>query len=117
MDDGGVATVLTLTGTQVAMIVGALLGGGTTAIAFILKFRKLVSKVMHLMEHFADDWTGVPDRDGVRGRPGMMLRVAQLEENQDRMAHQITEIMGVVRGGVVLLPTTTHNNEIAGSGQ
>lgn len=108
MIDEGVATVLTLTGTQLAMIIGALLGGGATAVGFVLKFRKLVRKVMHLMEHFADDWTGVPDRDGVKGRPGMMLRVAQLEENQDRTAHQINEIMALIRNGVVLLPTAEH---------
>lgn len=42
------------------------------------------------IEHFLEDWNGVPDRPGVPGRPGMMQRMATIEASQTITAeHQI----------------------------
>lgn len=110
-DDGGIDAVITLTGVQLAAVIGGIIGAAITAGGFVLKFRKVAAKFLRLMEHFADDWSGVADRDGVKGRPGMMLRVSRLEDGQAAMAVQIGEIMDVVRGGVVLLPSSGPNGE------
>jgi len=36
-----------------------------------------------------EDWHGVPDRDGVKGRPGIMVRLQTIEERQEATAAEL----------------------------
>lgn len=104
MGDGG-HWVITITGTQVAAVIGLIVGFASAALAGFLRFRKLGKRVLTLFEHFADDWSGVADRDGVKGRPGMMLRVAQLEDGMSEVRAELREVAALVRSGVFVAPT------------
>lgn len=52
------------------------------AIAVIFKGVKFVLKLARRVSEFLDDWNGEPAREGVEERPGVMKRLAALEELQ-----------------------------------
>ncbi|GIH98086.1 hypothetical protein [Planobispora takensis] len=57
---------------DICMAVG-LLTGGAAALWKLFQFLKRLGDVF-------DDWNGEPAREGVPGRPGVMARLAQIEE-------------------------------------
>ena len=65
-----------LTAAAVIMVVGGASG---------LLWKFFGSPIFHVIgrtNHFLDDWFGVPDRDGVPGRKGVMVRLATVEEDK-----------------------------------
>lgn len=42
--------------------------------------------------HFIDDWFGEPERDGVAGRPGVMARLAAIDEHGRRTDDRLDAI-------------------------
>lgn len=60
-------------------VAGALAGVAGTAAAHQLRARTR----WRAFDEFLADWNGVPDRPGVRGRPGVMVRLDSLERGQD----------------------------------
>lgn len=108
--------MITVTGTQVAAVGGLIAGFIIAAAAGYIRFRPLIKRVLALFEHFADDWSGVADRDGVAGRPGMMLRMRDQETATEAVRAQIgelrvevRELASIVRGGVLVLPNRDHD--------
>lgn len=57
-------------------------------VAKVIKAYKEVAPFMKAGRNFLEDWQGVPDRDGVAGRPGMMVRMAGVESNQVEQTKQ-----------------------------
>ena len=62
---------------------GAIAGGITTVSIIWLKFLRPATRPMRellaWLTAFREDWEGTADRPGVKGRPGMMVRMAALE--------------------------------------
>lgn len=67
---------------SIAGVVGFAVGVGVSAVAAWTRMRKWLGPVRELVDWFAEfrqDWSGVVDRPGVPGRPGMMLRISNVE--------------------------------------
>lgn len=58
---------------------GALAGAITTWSVIWIWIVRPARKVLIWLTEFREDWAGVPDRPGVKGRPGMMVRMAMIE--------------------------------------
>jgi hypothetical protein len=68
-------TLPNLSGDQIATL--SFLGGILLGIA--AWFRKRVRPLLKVLRTMGEDWVGVPDRPGVKGRPGVMARIEQIE--------------------------------------
>lgn len=63
-----------------AVDIEAAAAAGTAVCALALfAWRKGIRPMVRRTSNFLDDWDGVPDRPGVKGRPGVMMRLEQIE--------------------------------------
>lgn len=74
--------VFSVSGSQLSGVVGFLIGVAAVAIYVAARFSKPMRRRLDWLDEFRDDWRGVPDRDGVPGRPGVMVRLAGMEARQ-----------------------------------
>jgi hypothetical protein len=70
---------VTIDTTAVTAVLGAIAGACTAATVIWVRVIKPAGKMLGWMTEFREDWTGVADRPGVPGRPGMMVRMAAIE--------------------------------------
>ncbi|WP_345486046.1 hypothetical protein, partial [Planotetraspora phitsanulokensis] len=71
--------------TLEAVLAGAgaasgLAGGLGGLYVLIVKPGKRIRQAADTIADFRDDWVGVEERPGVPGRPGVMVRLASIEE-------------------------------------
>lgn len=75
--------------TQVAAVLAFVAGVGSSAAVFWVRVVKPARTLIARAEEFWEDWSGVPDRPGVTGRPGVMLRLAGMEARQTAVEHEL----------------------------
>ena len=76
---------LTITWQGIAAVLGGLLTVGAVTGLLWRVLIYPVTKLVGRTNEFFDDWFGVPERDGVPGRKGVMVRLSDLEiEKVDR---------------------------------
>lgn len=78
------------------MGIGAALGVITKGVKIVLKLARRVSE-------FLDDWNGEPERDGVEARPGVMKRLAALEELKENHGGSIKDAVKRIDENLVQL--------------
>ncbi|MCI0687556.1 MAG: hypothetical protein L0Y54_10020 [Sporichthyaceae bacterium] len=98
----------------------AVLGGLATAAAGAAGIRRLASWVRRL-GHFLDDWFGEDPRPGIPARPGVMTRLATIEDRLGVVEHEVTyndgtslkDAVGLLAdsAGVALPTTAGHHPE------
>lgn len=66
---------ITIDTGAITAAVGVIVGVGGTLITTWQRWRKPIKDIRLL----AEDWHGEPDRPGVPGRPGVMVRLASIE--------------------------------------
>ena len=64
---------------QITAVVSFAVGVGAAAITFWARVGRPIKRLFDFLEEFRGDWSGVPDRPGVPGRHGVMLRLASIE--------------------------------------
>lgn len=69
-----------MTVAQLAIIAGSLATIGTV----LWKLWRAIRPVFRGVQDFLEDWNGEPARRGVPGRPGVMERLADVEDQQKR---------------------------------
>jgi hypothetical protein len=74
---------------QVTAALSAVAGAVTAASVLWLKVIKPMRVFMSRAETFWSDWSGVADRPGVPGRPGMMVRMASNEAAVAEIRHEV----------------------------
>ena len=62
-----------------------------------IRINKLVYPVWHKLEQMANDFTGEPERPGVPAKPGIMERIAKLEQLVEELSDKIDESTKHVR--------------------
>ncbi|MCP2168140.1 hypothetical protein [Goodfellowiella coeruleoviolacea] len=65
--------------------VGLALGALAAVWAVVVR----VARVGRKLSHVADDWLGEPERDGVPARPGVMERLAAIEQRVTVIEHEV----------------------------
>lgn len=80
---------LTIDTSVVIGLVGAASGAALTAVTIGVKVRSALRQWKERAELFWLDWQGVPDRPGVPGRAGLMVRVASIEGRQAVMEAEL----------------------------
>ncbi|MFB6943178.1 hypothetical protein ACFWGL_17210 [Streptomyces sp. NPDC060286] len=66
----------------------AIAGGAALLWRAVRSARRLAAR----LDDFVDDWTGVAGRPGVPERPGIMARLARIEEQGDEHAARLARI-------------------------
>ncbi|MCW5252202.1 hypothetical protein [Streptomyces sp. SHP 1-2] len=87
-DSTGVAAVDAAVIWSIAAV--AVAGGAALIWRGVRAARRLASKV----EDFVDDWQGVEARPGVPERPGVMVRLDQIEAQVSHIQHELTPNSG-----------------------
>jgi hypothetical protein len=86
---------------QITVALSAVAGAITAASVLWLKVVKPMRMFMSRAETFWSDWSGVADRPGVPGRPGMMVRMASNEAAVAEIRHEVqTNSGGSLRDAV-----------------
>ena len=62
-----------------------------------IRINKLVYPVWHKLEEMANDFAGEPERPGVPAKPGIMERIAKLEQLVEELSDKIDESSKHVR--------------------
>ena len=62
-----------------------------------IRINKLIYPVWHKLEEMANDFTGEPERPGVPAKPGIMERIAKLEQLVEELSNKIDESTKHVR--------------------
>ena len=62
-----------------------------------IRINKLVYPVWHKLEQMANDFSGEPERPGVPAKPGIMERIAKLEQLVEKLSDKIDESTKHVR--------------------
>lgn len=60
--------------------VAIIASGASGFYVLVVKPGKALRKIGEAVEEFRDDWFGEPERPGVPGRPGVMVRLATIED-------------------------------------
>ena len=60
-------------------------------VTLTIRINKLIYPVWHKLEEMANDFTGEPERPGVPAKPGIMERIAKLEQLVEELANKIDE--------------------------
>lgn len=80
------------------LIVVTIIGG---AAAVLRKPITAVRRVFRFLDNFRDDWDGVPDRPGVPGRSGVMVRLKAIEaEVRPNGGGSIKDAVNAIRADV-----------------
>jgi hypothetical protein len=90
----------------VTQVVGALTAIGTflTLVFKSVKgWRAFKRKWRTNLDNFFSDWNGVPDRPGVTGRPGVLVRMQAIEQGQEGTARELAEQSTTLRDIVTVL--------------
>ena len=56
-----------------------------------IRINKLIYPVWHKLEQMANDFAGEPERPGVPAKPGIMERIAKLEQLVEKLSDKIDE--------------------------
>lgn len=60
-----------------------------SALGVLIRLARKAWPILRRVSHFADDWFGEPDRDGVPGRPGVMKRLQTVDQRLDTIEHEL----------------------------
>ena len=66
-------------------------------VTLAIRINKLVYPVWHKLEQMANDFAGEPERPGVPAKPGIMERIAKLEQLVAELSDKIDESTKHVR--------------------
>ena len=66
-------------------------------VTLAIRINKLVYPVWHKLEQMANDFAGEPERPGVPAKPGIMERIAKLEQLVEELSDKIDESTKHVR--------------------
>ena len=66
-------------------------------VTLAIRINKLVYPVWHKLEEMANDFAGEPERPGVPAKPGIMERIAKLEQLVEELSDKIDESTKHVR--------------------
>ena len=66
-------------------------------VTLAIRLNKLVYPVWHKLEQMANDFAGEPERPGVPAKPGIMERIAKLEQLVAELSDKIDESTKHVR--------------------
>ncbi len=80
--------------TGVPVLDAVLVWGGAVSVlgtvgTVVWRFLRTVSRLGSRAGQFLDDWYGEDGRAGVTARPGVMLRLAALEDGLDHLRHEV----------------------------
>ncbi|WP_284576871.1 hypothetical protein [Streptomyces sp. 2P-4] len=56
------------------------LAGVSGLVAVLVRFARAAARTWERVDQFVDDWYGQPERAGVPARPGVLERVARIEQ-------------------------------------
>lgn len=79
---GVVAVDMVLVWSAAAVAIAAALG-------LLWRMARGVRRIVVRVDEFVDDWTGIPSRPGVAGRPGVMERLDGIEERIACVEHEL----------------------------
>jgi len=67
-----------------------IIAGGLGLIGLTVKGGRHLWRLGRMLGEFLDDWFGTPARPGIEERPGVMARLARIEERQATVEHELT---------------------------
>ena len=76
-------------GLDAALVWGGAISVLATVGTFVWRALRSVSRVVGRTGQFLDDWYGEPGRPGVPERPGVMMRLASLEDGMSHVRHEV----------------------------
>lgn len=71
-------------------VAAGIIAGGLGLIGLTIKGARHLWRLLRMLDEFLDDWRGVEPRPGVPERPGVMARLARIEEQQATVEHELT---------------------------
>ncbi|MBB6172166.1 ubiquinone biosynthesis protein UbiJ [Nocardiopsis mwathae] len=97
--------------------------GAVAAVGAFAMGARRVGRMVRRVVHLVDDLAGEPERAGVEARPGLMERVAALEERVEEVRHEVQHNNGgslkdaVKRTEDAVHRLTTRVDDVEGGGR